>query len=302
MSDSFPRQYARTQRFTLGEPRNVSVSPDGERVVFLRSSAGDDPVNALWVLDVGTGEERLVADPRTLLGLDDPAAGDLTDEERRAARADSGRIDRHHLVCDRRRVPGHGVRAQRPTVHGRSAQRPGAPAGRRRPGPRSSTRPDRLTTRLRERVDVAGRRTRRIVTSARRQRPEGHRRRVVGQRRLRRRRGDAPLPRLLVEPGRTVDRRLPRRRRAPVAEWTIADPADPSRPARTVRYPAAGTDNPARHAARARARRVTSRRRLGPRVLPLRRARRVDRRRAADVGAVARPAGVDGDEGRHEHR
>ena len=30
----------------------------------------------------------------------------------------------------------------------------------------------------------------------------------------------------------------------PVAEWTIADPADPSRPARTVRYPAAGTDNP----------------------------------------------------------
>ena len=31
---------------------------------------------------------------------------------------------------------------------------------------------------------------------------------------------------------------------APVPEWTIADPADPSRPARTVRYPAAGTENP----------------------------------------------------------
>ena len=30
----------------------------------------------------------------------------------------------------------------------------------------------------------------------------------------------------------------------PVAEWTIADPADPSRPAHTVRYPAAGTENP----------------------------------------------------------
>ena len=82
MSDSFPRQYARTQRFTLGEPRNIAVSPDGERVIFLRSAAGDDPVNALWVLDVATGEERLVADPRILLGLNDPTDGDLTNEER----------------------------------------------------------------------------------------------------------------------------------------------------------------------------------------------------------------------------
>ena len=62
-TDSFPRQYARTRRFTLGEPRNVVVSPDGQRVVFIRSRAGDDPVNCLWVLDLGTGEERLVADP-----------------------------------------------------------------------------------------------------------------------------------------------------------------------------------------------------------------------------------------------
>ena len=30
---------------------------------------------------------------------------------------------------------------------------------------------------------------------------------------------------------------------SPVTEWTIADPASPSTPARTVRYPAAGTDN-----------------------------------------------------------
>ena len=68
MSDlTFPRQYARTQRLTLGEPRNVTVSPDGKRVVFCRSAAGDDPVNCLWVLDVATGTERLVADPRTLL-------------------------------------------------------------------------------------------------------------------------------------------------------------------------------------------------------------------------------------------
>ena len=71
MSDTFPRQYARTQRFTLGEPRNLTVSPDGERVVFARSGAGDDPVNCLWVLDAATGTERLIADPIVLLGVDD---------------------------------------------------------------------------------------------------------------------------------------------------------------------------------------------------------------------------------------
>ncbi len=53
---------------------------DGRRVVFARSRAGDDPVNCLWVLDVATGEERLVADPHELLGaLDDDS---LPAEER----------------------------------------------------------------------------------------------------------------------------------------------------------------------------------------------------------------------------
>lgn len=80
MTDTFPRQYARTQRLTLGEPRNVSVSPDGQRVVFARSRAGDDPVNCLWVLDVASGEERLAADPLVLLGADDDTS--LPPEER----------------------------------------------------------------------------------------------------------------------------------------------------------------------------------------------------------------------------
>jgi dipeptidyl-peptidase-4 len=71
-ADSFPRQYARTQRLTLGEPRTVTVSPDGRRVAFVRSRGGSDPVNCLWVLDVASGTERLVADPRQLLtGADD---------------------------------------------------------------------------------------------------------------------------------------------------------------------------------------------------------------------------------------
>ena len=76
MTDSFPRQEARTRRFSLGAPRSFRVSPDGRRVVFLRTSSGTDPVTCLWVLDVISGRERLVTDPRTL-GLDEdnlPAA------------------------------------------------------------------------------------------------------------------------------------------------------------------------------------------------------------------------------------
>ena len=49
MTDSFPRQQARTQRFTLGVPRNLTVSSDGTRVAFLRSGGPEDSVTALWV-------------------------------------------------------------------------------------------------------------------------------------------------------------------------------------------------------------------------------------------------------------
>ncbi|AWW37757.1 prolyl oligopeptidase family serine peptidase [Streptomyces cadmiisoli] len=76
---SFPRRHARTQRFTLGAPRSFTVAPDGSRVAFLRSGSGTDRANALWVLDLADGTERMAADPRTLLG---GAAEDLSPEER----------------------------------------------------------------------------------------------------------------------------------------------------------------------------------------------------------------------------
>jgi dipeptidyl-peptidase-4 len=66
MSESFPRQHARTKRFTLGVPRSFRISPDGDRVVFLRTKSGADPLTCLWTLDVPTGKERLVADPRAM--------------------------------------------------------------------------------------------------------------------------------------------------------------------------------------------------------------------------------------------
>lgn len=64
----FPELAARTRRFSHGAPRAVSVAEDGSRVIFLRSAGPEDPADALWLLDVATGEERLVADPATLLG------------------------------------------------------------------------------------------------------------------------------------------------------------------------------------------------------------------------------------------
>src|SRR6201996_4017052 len=78
MIESFPRQQARTRRFTLGVPRAFQVSADGTRVMFLRSKAGDDPVTCLWEVDGAAGEERLVADPRAL-GADEE---NLPPEER----------------------------------------------------------------------------------------------------------------------------------------------------------------------------------------------------------------------------
>nr|WP_028925429.1 prolyl oligopeptidase family serine peptidase [Pseudonocardia acaciae] len=77
MTQSFPRRQARTRRFTLGAPRGFTISPDGARVLFLRSRDGTDPITCLWSVDTDTGEERLVADPREL-GSDE----DLPAEER----------------------------------------------------------------------------------------------------------------------------------------------------------------------------------------------------------------------------
>jgi len=88
MSASFPRRFAATQRFTLGEPRTITVSPDGRRVVFARSRGGDDPVNRLWVMDADTGEERLVLDPHALGAAE---LADLPPQERaRRERAREG--------------------------------------------------------------------------------------------------------------------------------------------------------------------------------------------------------------------
>ncbi|GAA1270552.1 S9 family peptidase [Saccharothrix xinjiangensis] len=75
---SFPRQQARTQRFTLGAPRTFTVAPDGAKVYFLRTAAATSRANGLWAFDTASRTESLLVDPGVL--LTDPE--DLSPEER----------------------------------------------------------------------------------------------------------------------------------------------------------------------------------------------------------------------------
>jgi dipeptidyl-peptidase-4 len=76
--DTFPRQNARTRRFTLGRPRSFRISPNGGTILFCRSRTGSDPVAMLWRLDVDSGREELLVDPTNLIG---EGPGELPPEE-----------------------------------------------------------------------------------------------------------------------------------------------------------------------------------------------------------------------------
>lgn len=65
-ADTFPRQNARTQRFSLGRPRSFTVSDDGGTVLFVRSASGTDRSGRLWRWTPAAGEVELV-DPGALL-------------------------------------------------------------------------------------------------------------------------------------------------------------------------------------------------------------------------------------------
>ena len=244
MTDTFPRQHARTQRFTLGEPRNLTVSPDGKRVVFLRSADGSDPVNSLWVLDVESGNERLVADPRALLAEHADDTDDLPPAERaRRERAREGAGGITSFATDR------AVTVVSFALGGRLFAG-GLLSGQARElavdGPVFDPRPDPTARRL---AYVSG-------TTLRIGELDGSSRALVGAdgsepdtvswgsadfiaaEEMGRFRGYWWSPDGTTIAACRVDD-------AAVERWVIADPARPSEAARTIRYPAAGTANPA---------------------------------------------------------
>ena len=209
MTDTFPRQYARTQRFTLGEPRNVTVSPDGRRVVFVRSTNGDDPVNCLWVLDAcRRGEERLVADPRPARR---PATETLSPAEERARpRTGPGERGRHRGLCHQSRGHGGRLRPRRAAVRRRAGDRAGPGARGRGAGVRPAPGPvgsPRWPTSADRRCAI-GELDGIEPGPGRRGRP----RHQLGLGRVRGRRGDGSQPRLLVGARRRRRRGLPGRR------------------------------------------------------------------------------------------
>ena len=238
---SYPRLSARTRNFSLGAPRTVAVSADGDRVVFLRSTGPTDPVHALWVFDVPAGTERIVADPRALLDTEDE---DLPPEER--------------AMRERRREAGGGIVAYATdeasriavfTLGGRLFRIGLAPGDDPTPdelpvaGPVLDPRPaptgDRVAyvtggaLHVLERSPAGGWTDRELVAE------EGvswGRAEFAAAEEMSRFRGYWWSPDSEHLLAARVDE-------SPVGVWHIADPASPASPATTIRYPRAGTAN-----------------------------------------------------------
>ena len=240
--DTFPRQYARTQRLTLGAPRDVRVSSDGKRVIFARSRGGADPVNCLWVLDRATGDDHLVADPVALLAELDAGDRELPDAERtlreRAREAASGvtsyALDRQATVATFA-LSGELFLADLIARRARHVPVEG-PVFDPRPDP-TARRIAYVSGRTLRVADRAG--TSRVV-AAERGDPEtvswGSADFIAAEE-MGRFRGYWWSP-----DGNTLA--TCRVDTSPVQVWYIGDPANPATPPVAARYPAAGTPNP----------------------------------------------------------
>jgi len=64
---AFLEQYAATSRFRLGSPTQITLTPDGGEVLFVRSGARQSS-GSLYAWDVATGQERLLLTASMLLG------------------------------------------------------------------------------------------------------------------------------------------------------------------------------------------------------------------------------------------
>ena len=256
MTDSFPRQQARTQGFSLGVPRSFRISPDGNRVAFLRSQGGRDPVTCLWVLDAGTGQERLVADPA---GAGTPGTA-LTDQERaireRTREQAAGIVG---FATDAAFTVAVFALAGQVCLADLTGGGGGAgPAAGERPAGGPPATPLRViparAPAFDPRPDPAGQRVAYVCDGALRltDLATGADREIIGP-------GEEPgvgygLAEFVAaeEMGRTrgywwapdgAALLVARVDETPVHRWHIGDPANPDRPAAEVAYPAAGTPN-----------------------------------------------------------
>ncbi|MFD6286230.1 prolyl oligopeptidase family serine peptidase [Streptomyces sp. NPDC060205] len=232
-AEDLPLQFARTKRFSLGVPRGFVVSPDGDRVLFLRTASGRSTTSLLWLYE--NGGERTLADP---LALGD--GGEVPEAER--------------IRRERARETGAGIVSYATDAAVRLVAFALS-------GALWTVRTDEGVTR---RIPTAGP----VVTP--RPSPDGTHIAYVSGGALRVVRADGTGDRALAEPegpevtyglsdhvsAESLDRSrsfwwspdgdallVVRVDNAPVQQWYIGDPAHPGRPPRAIRYPAAGTAN-----------------------------------------------------------
>jgi dipeptidyl-peptidase-4 len=239
MTDSFPRQQARTRNFSLGAPRSFQVSPDGGAVAFLRSPGGTDPVTALWALDVASGTERLIADPASLAGFggaDDELEKARRERVRERAAGIVGFTTDAAATVAAFTLAGRVFLAPLADTGGAVRELPArSPAADPRPDPSGRLVAYTCAGALRV-VNTETGEDRAVVD------PDGAAgisfgvAEFVAAEEMDRTRGYWWAPdgsALLVT---RVDEN-------PVQRWYISDPANPATPAREIRYPAAGTAN-----------------------------------------------------------
>ncbi|WP_037573173.1 prolyl oligopeptidase family serine peptidase [Phaeacidiphilus oryzae] len=250
---TFPRQYSRTLRYTLGAPRSFALSPDGSRVAFLRTRGGTERANLLWVLDLpgdaapdggsaAAPAERVAADPAALL---DSGGESLTDAERaRRERSREGSAGVVGYATDAAVTLAAFVLSGRLFTAGLT---PGGTA-RELPaaGPLLDPRPSpdgrhigyaTVDGELRViAADGTGDRALAAPEESERGRVSWGQAEFIAQEEMSRFRGFWWAP----DGERMLAARVDE---SPVQRWWIADPANPSRPPREVAYPAAGTPN-----------------------------------------------------------
>ncbi|MDH6136750.1 dipeptidyl-peptidase-4 [Kitasatospora sp. MAA4] len=238
---TLPQQLARTRRFTLGAPDHFTIAPDGATVLFLRSRAGDDPLSCLWALDLdaapGAEAERLLVDPAELLS---GGAEQLSDEERtrreRSRERSSGIVGYATDAAARLAVFAlSGNLWSVDTATGAARRLPAeSPVLDPRPDPTGSRIAYVSAGALRV-IEADGTGDRAVAAPDGPHVAFGLPEHVAGES-MDRHRGYWWAPdgsRLLVA---RVDE-------SPVTLWYIADPANPARPPRAMRYPAAGGAN-----------------------------------------------------------
>ena len=239
MTDSFPRQAARTIGFTLGAPRSFQIAPDGKTVVFLRSKGGTDPITCLWALDVAAGTERLIADPAEIAvagAEDDPVERARRERARERAAGIVGFATDKNCTMAAFALTGHVYLADlAPGGSGVRQLGTRSPAADPRPDPAGRLVAYVCDGALRVH-DVATGDDRAVADPGGASGISFGLAEFVAAEEMDRSRGYWWAPDGSAILTARVDDN-------PVQVWHIADPANPDRPANAVRYPAAGTPN-----------------------------------------------------------